>query len=169
MGIRDSSHPPVHHHQWPAQSKQPASRPVERHLASSSLPRLPARPHLRLVVSRSLTVTALVPSPCARSVATRSRPSCSSPSCPSSRRPSWLFRSLPRPTLSRSSRTRTWLPSTPSASRSSPRTSSSPAASVVSATKRAPSLKAHASTLARVALTLRLSNHDLLFRNSLLL
>jgi hypothetical protein len=146
-----------------------ASPRVARRPASSSHPRLPASPHRLPVVSRSLTATSLVPSLSVRSVATRSRPSSSSASCPSSvlcvrslrtssrisassPPPLALSRSPSRPTSSRSSRTPTCAPSTPSVSPSvrlhlshycrlpltasqSPRTSSSLVVSVVSAVK----------------------------------
>ncbi|KAJ4228256.1 hypothetical protein NW759_004332, partial [Fusarium solani] len=112
----------------------------------------PASPPPLPVVSRSLTATSPVPSLSVRSDATRSRLSFSSESSPSSvwsvrlprtsspisdssPPPSVLFRSPSSPTSSLSSRTPTCAPSTPSVSPSSPRTSSSPAASVVSATK----------------------------------
>merc|ERR1712137_1234386 len=145
-------HPQQPTTRWPAPSRPHESRPVERHPASSSPLRQLARVHHRLVVSRSLTATSPEPSLSVRSVATRSRPSSSSASCPSSvlfvrlprtsspisassPPPSVLFRSPSRLTLSRSSRTPTSAPSTPSVSPSRARTSSSPAASVVSVVK----------------------------------
>ncbi|KAJ1567287.1 hypothetical protein HK405_006479, partial [Cladochytrium tenue] len=128
-------------------SRLPASPLVARRRASSSPPKPPASRPPPLAVSRSLTVTARVPSPSVRSVATRSRPSSLSASCPSSAwcvrsprtsrrtcasraRPSARCRRPQRRTSSASLRTQTWLPSTPSASRSSQRTSSSLAGSV---------------------------------------
>ncbi|KAF6753082.1 protein HIS-72, isoform b, partial [Ephemerocybe angulata] len=134
------------HTQWPAPSKPPASPPVVRRPASSSLPSpLPARPlPQQLVVSRSPIVSGPEPSLSVKSGDTRSRPSSSSANSPSSvlsvkllrtsrptsasnPPPSWLSRRPPRPTSSPSSRTPTWLPSTLSVSPSSPRISPLPA------------------------------------------
>ena len=139
--------------EWPVPSRPRASPPAARRPARPLRPRPPARPPPRLAVSRSPNASGPAPSPCARSVATKSRPSCSSASSPSSAscvrsrrtssrtsasspRRSWPCRRRRRPTSSVSSRTPTCAPSTPSASPSSPRTSSLPAASVASARKR---------------------------------
>merc|ERR1711939_798727 len=93
------------HTPWLEPSRPPESRPVVRHHASSSPPRQPASQPQLPVVSRSLTDTSPVPSPSVRSGDTRSPP---------------------RPTSSRSSKTPTLPPSTPSESPSSQRTFSSP-------------------------------------------
>ncbi|GAA96008.1 hypothetical protein E5Q_02668 [Mixia osmundae IAM 14324] len=171
---------------WHEQSKPPASPPVARPLASSSLPRPLASQHPRPVVSRSLTVIALVLSLSVKSVATRSRLSSSSasflsrdlfvrslrtsrPTCDSNRRQSSLFRNHQRPTSSRCSKTPTWLPSTPSVSPSSPRTSRLHVVSVANALKEASRalsglsdqcekvLRARARHTLQLAITLRLS------------
>ncbi|KAI1070469.1 hypothetical protein LB507_007023, partial [Fusarium sp. FIESC RH6] len=147
------SHLHINHQQWLALSRPPASPLVARPLASSSLPRLPASPPHLPEVSRSLTATSPVPSLSVRFDDTRSRLSYSSESSPSSvwsvrlprtsslisdssPLPSVLSRSPSSPTSSPSSRTPTFALSTPSVSPSSPRTSSLPAASEASATKR---------------------------------
>ena len=113
-----------------------------QHQLTFSLAHLP-------VASRSLTDISRVPSLFVRFVVTRSRLSSSSASSPSSawsakshktssptsassHPPSVLFRSPSRLTSSPSSRTPICAPSTPSVSPSSPRTSSLPAAFVVS-------------------------------------
>ena len=117
-------------------------------------------------VSRSPTGTGLAQWPLGRSVVTRRALSCSSASCPSSAwsgrlprtsRPtwgsraqlSWLCRRPARLTLWVSLRTPTCAPSTPSVSPSCPRTSSWPAASVVSVLKlltHTPGSKTHHTT-----------------------
>ena len=154
--FRRGGHPGIRHNiiseTWPVPSKPPASPPEARPPASS---RHQGRPQERLATGgrKSPTDTDLALWPFVRSAATRSPPSFSSASCPSSawcvrsprtsRRtfasrdpPSLPFRRPPRPTSSASSRTPTWPPSTPSVSPSCLRTSSWPAASVVSALKR---------------------------------
>jgi hypothetical protein len=54
----------------------PARAPEAKLLANSSPPRRPASPPRPRVVSRSPIVTVRVPSPCARFVGTKSRPTC---------------------------------------------------------------------------------------------
>merc|ERR1712169_165178 len=118
-----NNHNTTHQQRWLVPSRQPASPLVARPHVSSSPPRPLASPHHLPVVSRSLTGTSLVPSLSMRSVATRALPSA-------------LCRSPLRPTWSRSSKTPTCAPSTPSVSPSSRRTSSLPAVSVASVLKR---------------------------------
>merc|ERR1711939_94061 len=148
-----NNHNTTHQQRWLVPSRQPASPLVARPHVSSSPPRPLASPHHLPVVSRSLTGTNLVPSLSVRSVATRSRlssrsasclssawfvrsPRTSSPTSASRALPSALCRSPLRPTWSRSSKTPTCAPFTPSVSPSSPRTSSLPAVSVASVLKQ---------------------------------
>lgn len=133
--------------QWLEPSKPPESLPEERLPESNLLPRLPESLPLLLVVSRSPIDTGQELSPCERFDDTKSPPSSSSESSPSSdwferlpktSRPtcdsslllSWLSRKLLRPISSPSSKTPTWLPSTPSESPSSQRTLLLPEGSV---------------------------------------